>query len=165
MITAIGLVGIFIFLYRIGLRESRRKQIEKIRKELPDYISAQSGSVSLISACRHWKVDQKILQPVLEEAVSKSGGHALPSPDGNWIYDFPDFMRTEEDLQKELKTLSEKSPEGFTLSEAARYIRKKNQETQVLLEQFVQKGLFKKTKKGRTYYYFYVQDISADLEK
>lgn len=159
-ISSAVIIGFFVFLIIIGQRSINADKRKKASENMVQYITSHHGVVRLKTAARDMNVSEEIMKTVLEEAALKMNGQPAYLPDGDINYDFPDYMRSDEDYRALLRELAKMRNQGFLAEEAAEYLEKNVDQTVAILNELIRKGgVTAKEKRKKTYYFF--DDISG----
>ena len=154
-------IGFIVF----GIRRSRKKKNAEIRKkretEIFDMIKSSQGSLGLGDVMFRYKITKKNAQSMLENIAQEYGGAAVLNPDGSVVYEFPDFMPSEDKIRRDVVAFAAKKKGRITVTETANYLKMDLVETEVLLDAMVDGKRVKKSEQAGIGYYEFVEIIAG----
>lgn len=91
-----ALIFVSMFLTILAIKYNRRKQLLKSAlKNILELIRQKRGSVRLQDVQRTYHLKEKQAREIMTQACRLYNGQQIFSPDGNDVYDFPDYFRSE----------------------------------------------------------------------
>ncbi len=160
------LVGGFII---VRVRRSRKKRNTELRKkreiEIFDMIKNSQGSLGLGDVMFKYKITKKNAQTMLENIAQEYGGTAVLNPDGSVVYEFPDFMPSEDKMRRDIIAFASAHKGRVTVTETANYLKMDLIEAEVLLDSMIDGKRIKKSEESGIVYYEFVEIIAASRRK
>jgi hypothetical protein len=163
--VAIIVGGFIVF----SIQRSRKKKDKELRKkrevEIFDMIKNSQGSLSMGDVMFKYKIKKKNAQAMLENIAKEYGGTAVLNPDGSVVYEFPDFMPSEDKIRRDIISFAAVHKGKITVTETANYLKMDLIETEVLLDSMIDGKRVKKTDESGIVYYEFVEIVAASKRK
>jgi hypothetical protein len=103
----------------------------------------------------YYKISKRAASQLMEQVMEDYGGVGRVTSEGGLLYDFPDFMPTEEKMLREIIVLAGRHEGRVTVTEAAGHLHKDIVETETMLDGWVDgKRVRRVSEEGITYYEF-----------
>jgi hypothetical protein len=120
-----------------------------------DLIRSHQGTLSMGDVMVYYKISKRAASQLMEQVMEDYGGVGRVTSEGGLLYDFPDFMPTEEKMLREIIVLAGRHEGRVTVTEAAGHLHKDIVETETMLDGWVDgKRVRRVSEEGITYYEF-----------
>lgn len=128
-------------------------------------IKSSQGSLGLGDVMFKYKITKKNAQTMLENIAQEYGGNAVLNPDGSVVYEFPEFMPSEDKMRHEIISFAAVHKGKITVTETANRLKMDLIETEVLLDSMIDGKRIKKSEDSGIVYYEFVEIIAASRRK
>ncbi len=147
-------------IYRTRTRKAA-ELMKKRKSEIIDMIRHGQGTLSLGDVMFKYKINKKHAQSMLEHIVQEYGGAPDLNPDGSLVYEFPDFMPSEDKLRRDLIAFASKKNGRITVTETAHEMKMDLTEAEMLLDSMIDGKRVRKSESGGVVYYEFVEIIAG----
>jgi hypothetical protein len=163
--TSVIVIGGLVF----GIHRSRKTKRQAIQnqreKEIFDMIKGKDGVLSLGDVMFKYKISKKKAEDTVERITREYGGSAQLNPDGGLVYEFPDFMPSEDKLRREIIEFAGMRSGRLTVTDTANYLKQDLNETEIILDKMVDGKRIKKDVENEITYYDFVEILSERKRK
>ncbi len=147
-------------------RKAKRQTVQQQReKEILDMIKSKEGVLSLGDVMFKYKISKRKAGLMVENIAREYGGSPQLNPDGGVVYEFPDFMPSQDKLRREIIGFAAMRSGRLTVTDTANYLKKDLTETELLLDEMVDGKRVKKDIENEITYYDFVEILSERKRK
>jgi hypothetical protein len=158
--ASVMVIGGLIF----GIYHSRKTKLRTVQnqreKEIFDMIKGKDGVLSLGDVMFKYKISKRKAEETVEKISKEYGGSAQLNADGGLVYEFPDFMPSEDKLRREIITLAGMRRGRLTVTDTANHLKQDLNETEMILDKMVDGKRIKKDVENEITYYDFVEILS-----